>query len=186
MAPPAIARRLGALVLGAACFASGAALADPNCWAICLPTGDDAVSATQQDNCLRTCNSRNSGGGVTTVPSPIPPCMIAQNAMRPCTSGVTSVDARTVGTWTTTVNGGRWVWEIERNGAYRFHSEASDGAPSHGGAFSAKDGHWTLQATSGLAGWSDGGSYAFQGPGVFSATGKLGSAVWRRVAIAKR
>ncbi len=90
----------------------------------------------------------------------------------------TSVDAAIIGTWALTINPGRWVWEIGPHGTYEFHSEAPDAATSHSGTFTASDGHWTLQATNG---WSDGGTYSFEAPGIFVATGRLGTGTWRRV-----
>lgn len=76
------------------------------------------------------------------------------------------------------MNPGRWVWEIGPHGTYEFHSEAPDGAASHAGTFSAKDGRWSLQATSG---YTDGGAYNFQSPGNLVATGRLGTGMWHRI-----
>jgi hypothetical protein len=90
-----------------------------------------------------------------------------------------AVDPRTVGTWELFINPGRWVWQIGRNGTYQFHSEAGDGASTHAGTFSARDGHWSIQATSGI---SDGGPYTFSTPNIFVTTGKLGTGSWRRIA----
>jgi len=138
------------------------------------------------------CNNNSNrgsvpGGAVRLAPDP---CFVAQNAMRPCPAAPSrplraGVEPRLVGTWVAVVNGGRWVWEIDRNGAYRFHSEAGDGAPSHRGIMSAHAGHWSLQATSGLPGWTDGGSYTFHPPATMNATGRLGSGVWLRANVAK-
>ncbi len=87
------------------------------------------------------------------------------------------IDGDITGTWEIPVNGGRWVWEIDPDGTYRFHSEASDGAPSHSGTFSASGGHWSLQATNG---YSDGGSYTVQAPDSLVITGRLGTGTWHR------
>jgi len=86
-------------------------------------------------------------------------------------------DANTFGTWELSLNGGRWEWEIDPNGTYQFHSEAGDGVAPHAGTFSASDGYWWLQATSGYA---DGGTYTFQPPGTLITTGHLGTATWQR------
>ena len=88
------------------------------------------------------------------------------------------VDPHTVGTWQISVNPGRWVWEIGRNGTYEFHSEAPDGAASHAGTFSAHDGHWSLRATNG---YTDGGTYTFQPPDSLIATGHLDTGTWRHL-----
>ena len=87
------------------------------------------------------------------------------------------VDGDTVGTWQIPVNGGRWVWEIDADGTYKFHSEASDGAAPHAGTFSASGGHWSLQATNG---YSDGGTYTVQAPDSLIITGRLGTGTWHR------
>jgi hypothetical protein len=113
-------------------------------------------------------------------------CFIAQNAMRPCTaaqpqpSKPVGVDPNTVGTWELTLKGGPWVWQIRRDGTYSFHSEAGDGAPPQAGAFSASNGRWSLNATNGYA---DGGTYLFQRLDTLIATGKSGTAVWRKPAL---
>ena len=91
------------------------------------------------------------------------------------------VDGDIVGTWQIPVTGGRWVWEIDADGTYKFHSEASDGAAPHSGSFTASGGRWSLQATSG---YSDGGSYSFQGLDALVATGRLGTGTWHRLASA--
>lgn len=85
------------------------------------------------------------------------------------------VDPNTVGRWELAVNGGRWVWEIDPNGTYKFHSEAPDGVAPHVGTFSASGGVWSLQATNG---YTDSGTYSFQPPGSLVVTGHLGTATW--------
>jgi hypothetical protein len=111
------------------------------------------------------------------------PCYLAQNAMRPCTPGQQpaarqpGVDGNFVGTWTLALERGPWVLEIFRNGTYKFHSEAGDGATPHQGTFSARDGHWSLQST---AGYTDGGTYVLRSPDTWVATGRLGTGTWRR------
>jgi hypothetical protein len=112
----------------------------------------------------------------------IDPCYIAQNAMRPCASErhqppkPVGVDPETVGTWELPQKDGPWVWEIHRDGTYRFHSEARDGAPPHAGTFSANKGQWSLKATTG---YTDSGTYLIQPPDTLIATGQLGTAAWR-------
>jgi hypothetical protein len=128
-----------------------------------------------------------NGQGRSAPPVPTyDPCFIAQNAMRPCTKvqqqppRPVGVDPKTVGTWKLPMKGGEWVWEIHRDGTYRFHSEAGDRVPSHAGAFSASNGRWSLQATTGFADW---GTYLFQAPDTLIATGQLGTGAWRQPAL---
>ena len=92
----------------------------------------------------------------------------------------TILDANLVGTWRLPVKTGNWVLEIAADGTYKFHSEAQDGAPSHAGVFTASKGEWTLAATTGLPGYTDGGQYLFQTPDIWMAKGKLGGAAWIR------
>jgi hypothetical protein len=89
------------------------------------------------------------------------------------------LDRNMVGAWVLPVNAGRWLWQINQDGTYTFHSEAADGVPPHNGKFSASGGMWALIATNG---YSDGGPYRFVPPDAFTATGRLGSATWRRLA----
>ncbi len=113
---------------------------------------------------------------------------LARDAMRQCVaeqqqpSKAVGVDLNLVGTWELPLKGGPWVWEILRDGTYKFHSEARDGAPSHTGTFSASNGHWSLAAMTGLTGYTDAGLYLFQAPDILIATGRLGAAAWRRPA----
>jgi hypothetical protein len=74
------------------------------------------------------------------------------------------------------------VLTIERNGTYKFHSEAADKSPSHSGKFSAANGQWSLTATSGIRGYTDTGNYLYQAPNILMATGRLGGAAWLRAA----
>ena len=119
----------------------------------------------------------------------IPPCYLEQNAMRPCNSGklqsqqvqkVTGVDPNIAGTWTYRQPNGPWVLEVSKNGTYKFHSEAGDGAPSHMGSFGARHEHWSLTANSGYPGWVDGGTYVLKLPDTWILTGRLGRGVWHR------
>ena len=102
------------------------------------------------------------------------PRACAAEQSRPAKAG--GVDPNLVGIWELPLKGGSWVWEILRDGTYKFHSEAGDGAPSHTGKFSGSDGHWSLTATTGYA---DSGLYLYQAPDILMATGHLGSAAWR-------
>ena len=88
-----------------------------------------------------------------------------------------NVDRRTIGTWELFINPGRWLWEIGPRGTYEFHSQARSDPGSHAGTFTARDGHWTVQATNGYA---DGGTYVFQIPDTMVATGRAGTGIWRR------
>ena len=94
------------------------------------------------------------------------------------TSGTGAVDPDIVGVWELPLkSGGLWKWEILRDGTYKFHSEAGDGAPAHAGKFSARKNHWSLKATTG---YTDKGLYLYQAPDILLATGNLGGAAWRR------
>lgn len=97
----------------------------------------------------------------------------------PNASGDT-VDPATVGTWEAPMNPGRWVWEIAPNGAYEFHTEAPDGAPSHAGGFASANGKWKLQSNVGYSD-SDDGTYQMQGPDAMAMSGKLGLGTWHRI-----
>ena len=88
-------------------------------------------------------------------------------------------DANPLGTWELSVNGARWVWKMDLDGSYDFHSEPADAVPSHSGSFRAGHGYWWLQATNGYA---DGGTYTFHPPDTLIATGHLGTATWLRPA----
>jgi hypothetical protein len=138
------------------------------------------------------CNNTNVPPSNTPpMPQPsIPPCYLEQNAMRPCNFAkaqsqqaqkVTGVDPDIAGTWIYQQPSGPWVLEVSRNGTYKFHSEAGDGAPSHIGSFGASHGHWSLTANSGYPGWVDGGTYILKLPDTWILTGRLGRGVWRRV-----
>jgi hypothetical protein len=111
---------------------------------------------------------------------------LAQAAMRQCAAkpqkaaNPASLDANLIGVWQLPVKGGNWVWRISPDGSYAFHSEARDGAPSHGGVVTAAAGQWTLTATTGMPGYTDSGQYLYQGPNILMAKGKLGGAAWIR------
>lgn len=137
----------------------------------------------EAENCLNTGLCGQDPGPATPR---VDPCYLAQNAMRPCTPArrqapkPIGVDARTVGTWELTVNSARWVWEIYRNGTYKFHTEGADTAISHAGTFAASHGYWSLKATNG---YTDGGTYLLQPPDTMIETGQLGTAAWHLRAL---
>ena len=86
------------------------------------------------------------------------------------------IDPKILGVWETQVQGGRWVWTINPDGTYEFHSEAQDGAAMRSGSLSANDGHWSQRATDGT---TDGGLYRNGATGALIATGKSGTYVWK-------
>jgi hypothetical protein len=145
------------------------------------PIQDAEIAEADACHFSGVCYNGQGGHSAPAVPT-YDPCFIAQNAMRPCTtaqqqSKPVGVDPKTVGTWRLPRQGGDWVWEIRRDGTYRFHSEAGDGAPTHNGTFSAGNGRWSLKATTG---YTDSGTYQFQPPDTLIATGQLGTAAWRQ------
>ncbi len=168
----------------------GAALA----WLLC--TEACAQTPTPLDNAIQSHEAAeasicslygcNGGPGASAPRIGYDPCFLAQNAMRPCTSDQrhvskpAGVDPNLVGTWELPFKDGPWVLNIRRDGTYKFHSEARDGAPPHAGAFSANQGHWSLKATTG---YTDAGNYLFQSPNIWIATGQLGAAAWLRPAL---
>ena len=141
------------------------------------------ANIAEAENCKNTGLCAHGPGPATPA---VDPCYLAQNAMRPCTSAQrqppkpVGVDPNTVGTWELPLKGGPWVWEIHRDGTYRFHSEARDDAPPHAGTFSASNGQWSLKATTG---YTDSGTYLIQPPDTLIATGQLGTAAWRHHAL---
>jgi len=102
-------------------------------------------------------------------PLPLPPVVLPG-----------TVDPALVGLWKLNASNGIWVWQITANGAYTFHSEASDNAPPHAGVFAASNGKYTLHAIS--TWWDDQGTYKMQGSGAVTMTGKLGTGTWYRIA----
>jgi len=122
------------------------------------------------------CPNANVGTASSHPVLTVDPCFIAQNAMRPCTPEPVGVDRETVGIWKLQFKGGPWVWEVDRDGTYKFHSEAGDGVLPHEGKFASSNGRWLLKATNG---YTDAGKYRFQGRDTWIATGQLGTAPWR-------
>jgi hypothetical protein len=147
----------------------------------------DEIAEADACRCDPSLNYCPHGSAATNTRIVIDPCFLKTNALRPCTTQdaaparrVIGVDRNMVGTWIFQQAGGLWVLEIHRDGTYKFHSEAGDGAPSHAGSFGAKNGQWSLTATSGYPGWVDGGKYTLKLPDTWVATGKLGTGTWHR------
>ena len=94
-----------------------------------------------------------------------------------------AMDPTLVGTWEIMVPSdrgmSRWVWNILSDGTYNFHSEGGRAVRPHEGKMTAMNGHWTLHATKGMAGWADGGSYELRDTTAVI-TGKLGTGYWKR------
>jgi len=91
-----------------------------------------------------------------------------------------SVDPGVVGLWKLSVVSGIWICQFSADGAYTFHSEATDNTSPNAGTFSASNGKYTLHAITML--WDDLGTYTMQGSGVMVMTGKLGTGTWVRIA----
>ncbi|SDN99025.1 caspase family protein [Afipia sp. GAS231] len=94
-----------------------------------------------------------------------------------------AVDPTLVGTWEIMVPSdhglSRWIWRITGDGTYKFRAEGPRAAKPHEGTITAMNGHWSLHAIRGLAGWDDGGSYEVRDATVVI-TGKLGTGYWKR------
>jgi len=103
----------------------------------------------------------------TAVPAPPPP----------------AIDPSLVGTWEIMVPSdrgmSRWIWNIMGDGTYNFHAEGGRAVRPHEGRMTAENGHWTLHATRGIAGYADGGSYEVRDTTAVI-TGKLGTGYWKR------
>ena len=93
------------------------------------------------------------------------------------------VDSGLVGTWEVNVPNSdgvaRWVWDIHADGTYAFHADGPGNVPSHSGTFEAKNGKYTLRATTMV--WVDDGTYQLIHGDTLNAAGKLGRAAWTRV-----
>ena len=94
-----------------------------------------------------------------------------------------AIDAALVGTWEIMVPSdrglSRWIWRIMGDGTYKFHAEGPRAAPPHEGTITAHNGHWSIHAMKGIAGYSDGGSYEVRDTTAVI-TGKLGTGYWKR------
>ncbi|WFU70560.1 caspase family protein [Bradyrhizobium sp. CB2312] len=115
-------------------------------------------------------------------PSPLP---AAVSPAPPPTPASPTIDPALVGTWEIMVPSSRgqsrWIWQIMGDGTYRFHAEPQRSARSHEGTITAANGRWTLHASRGLSGYSDGGAYEIR-DALAVITGKLGTGAWKRSA----
>ncbi|MBR0787842.1 caspase family protein [Bradyrhizobium manausense] len=111
--------------------------------------------------------------------SPLPAVVSPAPAQTP------TIDPALVGTWEIMMPSGRgqsrWIWQITGDGTYRFHAEPQRSARPHEGTITAANGRWTLHATRGLSGYSDGGAYEIH-DALAVITGKLGTGAWKRSA----
>ncbi|MGE0724636.1 MAG: hypothetical protein AB7O45_09680 [Alphaproteobacteria bacterium] len=111
----------------------------------------------------------------------------ATAAAEPVRVAQVEVDPRLVGTWTLqTMNtaGGtvRSIWEIDRDGGYRFRAEGAGAPPAHAGRGVFAQGQWSLRASEGQPGWTDAGSYQVVGGDHVFFVGRLGPGTWQRMA----
>jgi hypothetical protein len=94
-----------------------------------------------------------------------------------------AIDPALVGTWEIMVPSdrglSRWIWRIMGDGTYKFHAEGPRAAPPHEGTITAINGHWSIHAIKGIAGYDDGGSYEVRDTTAVI-TGKLGTGYWKR------
>jgi hypothetical protein len=94
-----------------------------------------------------------------------------------------AVDPALVGTWEIMVpsdrGSSRWIWRIMGDGSYKFHAEGAHPARPHEGTITAMSGRWSIQATKGLPGYTDGGSYEVRDTSAVI-SGKLGTGYWKR------
>jgi hypothetical protein len=94
-----------------------------------------------------------------------------------------AIDPTLVGTWEIMVPSdrglSRWVWRIMGDGSYTFHAEGGRAVRPHEGTMTAANGHWTLHALKGVAGYQDAGSYEVR-DAMAVITGKLGTGYWKR------
>ena len=94
-----------------------------------------------------------------------------------------TIDPALIGTWEIMVPSdrglSRWIWRIMGDGTYKFHAEGPRPAPPHEGTISAMNGHWSIHAMKGIAGYDDSGSYEVRDTTAVI-TGKLGTGYWKR------
>jgi hypothetical protein len=176
---------LGAIV--GCCVLLLAALNVPSARADGVDIGQQNADACSNAIGIGACtNSGRQSAPAPSITIGVDPCFIAQNAMRPCNSAPQAparpigVDPHLLGTWYMPRANGLWVFEILPDGIYRFHSEARDGVAPHTGSLSARNGIWSMRATTG---YSDAGTYSLQAPGVWITNGRLGPATWRRKSL---
>jgi hypothetical protein len=112
-------------------------------------------------------NAAPAGAPSPTAPAPLP----------------AAIDPTLVGTWEIMVPSdrglSRWIWRIMGDGTYKFHAEGPRAAPPHEGTITAMNGHWSIHAIKGIAGYDDGGSYEVRDTTAVI-TGKLGTGYWKR------
>jgi len=89
-----------------------------------------------------------------------------------------AVDPALVGVWDLPVPGGTWRLAIDAAGHYQFTASGGSAAPSHSGDFTARNGEWTLHATS-LA-VEDRGRYEIGAGGALRLIGNRGALDWQR------
>ena len=122
---------------------------------------------------------RPTAGAEGIAASPLPAVVSPAPAQTP------TIDPALVGTWEIMMPSGRgqsrWIWQITGDGTYRFHAEPQRSARPHEGTITAANGRWTLHATRGLSGYSDGGAYEIH-DALAVITGKLGTGAWKRSA----
>ncbi|MCP3381308.1 MULTISPECIES: caspase family protein [unclassified Bradyrhizobium] len=120
-----------------------------------------------------------AGSEPAAPPSPLPA------VVSPAPPQTLTIDPALVGTWEIMVPSGRgqsrWIWQIMGDGTYRFHAEPQRSARPHEGTMTATNGRWSLHATRGLSGYSDGGAYEIH-DALAVITGKLGTGAWKRSA----
>ena len=127
----------------------------------------DPPSADQASTKQANASPAVAGAPSTTAPAPPP----------------SAIDPALVGTWEIMVPSdrgqSRWVWNIMGDGTYNFHAEGGRAVRPHEGKMAAMNGHRTLHATRGIAGYADGGSYEVR-DATAVITGKLGTGYWKR------
>ncbi len=89
-----------------------------------------------------------------------------------------AVDPALVGVWELPVPSGTWRLAIDGNGHYQFTVDGGNAAPPHSGAFTARDGEWTMHATN--IALDDHGHYEIGAGGAIALTGNRGVLSWRR------
>jgi hypothetical protein len=68
--------------------------------------------------------------------------------------------------------------EFRADGTYSFYHPTL----SHAGTYSAQNGVWSQSSKTPTMPWDDGGTYKLLGPNRLELVGKLGGAVWQRLA----
>jgi hypothetical protein len=176
---------LGAILLSGSSFAQDACSLQCSNREAAWCTGQEFVCPFNYQACMQQCEGPHGNQSIDVRPAPLP-CQIAQNALRPCTSQAyvpKGVDDGLVGTWEvvtpTPAGNARWVWEIFKNGTYRFHAEGPGAVQAHSGTFAAANGHYVLNSTT--TAWNDAGTYQLTDSDTMVAAGRLGPGTWHRV-----